>query len=288
MKENTNTPAVQQEKNITDGVLNRINQMMEVGALVLPKDYVPANALKAAWFKLLETRTKDKKPVLDVCSKESIANALLKMVTNAWNPGKSQCYFIAYGTELSCSPSYFGLKLAAKDAGMKDAVANVIYEGDEFEYEIVGGRTTVTRHLQKIENIRMDKIRGGYVVVEMVGGEKYTIIMTLPQIKKAWEQGQGEQNFHKNFPDMAVMKTVIARACRHIINTSNDAHLMDDDDSGDPVIDAVAREVYDHANQTMIGHAEEVAEITPFVEDADPVENIEKPLQDLVEEKPKF
>lgn len=260
-----NTPAVVlEEKNITDNILNRINQMMSVGALVLPKDYSPENALKAAWFKLQETKTSKNdgsRPVLEVCSRESIANSLLKMVTNAWNSAKSQCYFIAYGTTLTCQGSYFGNKANARRVGMKDVITQVIYEGDDFEYEInpETGRTRVTKHIQRLENINMQKIKGGYATVIMEDGTVDVVIMTMQQVRDAWSMGQGEGPTHKKFSDMMVKKTISNRACRHIISTSNDADLYDDEsDAQDIVVEAVHEEISSSANQQMIGHDEEV------------------------------
>ena len=64
MTQSNQTPAVTgqylkkfQEETINQ-VLSQVNEYQKEGALNLPKDYSPANALKAAWFKLLETKDK--------------------------------------------------------------------------------------------------------------------------------------------------------------------------------------------------------------------------------------
>lgn len=90
-----------QEKNITDNVLNRINKMQTEGSLQIPDNYSPENALKSAYLKLLETKDKDNKPVLQTCTQESIANSLLEMVVQGLNPMKNQGYFIPYGNKLT-------------------------------------------------------------------------------------------------------------------------------------------------------------------------------------------
>ena len=53
--------------------------------------------------------------------------------------------------------------------------------------------------------------------------------MTLAQIKAAWQQGatKGQSPAHKNFPAEMCKKTVIGRACKMVINSSDDAWLYD-------------------------------------------------------------
>ena len=68
------------EKNIAESVLTRIKQFTANKDIRLPADYSPENALKSAWLILLETKTSKQdgeRPVLDACTKESIANTLL-------------------------------------------------------------------------------------------------------------------------------------------------------------------------------------------------------------------
>lgn len=221
---NQNTPAIQ-EKTITDQVLARINQFQEAKALTLPSDYSAENALKSAYLML---QGADSRP-LEVCTKDSITIALLDMVVQGLSPAKNQCYFIPYGNKLKLSRSYFGSVAVAKRMGMKEVVANVIYEGDDFVYEIIPetGRKRLVRHLQNWENIDNDKIKGAYAITEMQDGTFELTIMNMAQIKKAWEQGKtnGASPAHKNFRDEMCKKTVVQRACKYITNTASDGYL---------------------------------------------------------------
>lgn len=281
MTNQTSKSATTAEKTITDTVLSRINEMMSVGALVLPSDYNPANALKAAYFTLLETKTSKNdgnRPVLDVCTKDSIANSLFYMVTNAWNPAKKQCYFIAYGTKLSCQGSYHGHKANAKRVGLKNCVPQVIYEGDIFEYEIdsASGHKRLIKHVQKIENINLAKIKAAYITVHMEDGTSYIDIMTMAQIEKAWEQGQGKGKTHINFTDMMCKKTIISRVCTEIINASDDSHLEVNEDEAPAIIEATHEEIDSEAGQQLLSFTEVPETITPEVikpEVKEPVEN---------------
>ncbi|NLV81872.1 MAG: recombinase RecT, partial [Synergistaceae bacterium] len=85
------------EKDISDQVFNRLHELEATGQLIFPPNYAVGNALKSAYLILQETKDKDGRPVLETCTKTSIANSLLDMVIQGLNPVKKQCYFIPFG-----------------------------------------------------------------------------------------------------------------------------------------------------------------------------------------------
>ena len=93
------------QKDVVDTVLSKIKDFEEAGELKLPANYSAANALKSAWLILQETKDRNDKPALVVCTKESVANALLDMVVQGLSPMKKQCYFIVYGSKLTLQRS---------------------------------------------------------------------------------------------------------------------------------------------------------------------------------------
>jgi recombination protein RecT len=104
----------------------------------------------------------------------------------------------------------------------------VIYEGDVFEYGIgPDGRKKIIKHEQKLENINLAKIKGAYATVirkDCVDVE----IMTFDQIKKSWAMNKaGITPAHTNFPDQMAEKTVMNRALKLLINSSDDSSLME-------------------------------------------------------------
>lgn len=221
----------QQQKNITDKVLIRVKDMEKTGDVAFPKNYSYQNALKSAYLILSETVDKIKQPVLKSCSQESICNALLDMTIQGLSPAKKQCYFVAYGGKLQLMKSYLGNVAATKRlAGVKDVFANVIYQDDEFEYEIDlnTGLKKIIKHNQKIENIDLKKIKGAYAVVTKEDNNNFVEVMTMDQIRKAWNQGtaKGNSGAHNNFTDEMAKKTVINRACKLFVNTSDDSDLL--------------------------------------------------------------
>ena len=134
-KDQVNKALAIMDKNLADVVLKRVKEMEANNQLMFSPDYAVGNALKSAYLVITNTVDKNGTPVLQSCSKESIANALLDMVIQGLNPAKKQCYFIPYGKELTLVRSYFGDQTAVMNALNleKKPYAVVIYEGDIIE-----------------------------------------------------------------------------------------------------------------------------------------------------------
>ena len=116
--------------------------------------------------------------------------------------------------------------------GVKDVKAYVIYEGDEFdqEYNIDTATLKITKFNPKFENIDITKIKGAFAVVLGETGPLHTEVMNIDQIKKAWGQGtaysSGKSTAHNNFADEMSKKTVINRACKMFVSTSDDSDIL--------------------------------------------------------------
>ena len=270
-------------KNITDVVLGKVNGMMSRQELFMPANYSPENALKSAWLKLQSVEDRNHNKALDVCTKASICNALLDMVVQGLSPAKNQCYFVPYGNELTLMRSYMGTVAVAKRfSNVKDVRAEVIYEADDFEYEIdhTTGLKKIIKHATSFKNIDITKIIGAYAVITRDGEENYVEVMTMQQIRTAWGQGatKGNSPAHKNFTEEMAKKTVINRACKMFINTSDDSPVLTEafnrttesdyrneerkyyDMTNDVVVDVDDEDITSHAAETVFGNVTE----TPF------------------------
>jgi len=224
--------AVAKPFDVVASVTTKLRTYTDNRELVLPENYSIENALKSAWLALQETVDKERRPVLQACSQASIANALLDMAVQGLNPGKNQCYFIAYGKKLICQRSYFGtMAVAERVAGASDIWAEVVYEGDKFEYAISHNRKTVTKHEQELENVKPGAIVAAYCVIEFSTNKpSFTEIMTIEQIKKAWAKSKTDTDsptsVHSQFPEEMAKRTVTNRACKALINSSSDSNLF--------------------------------------------------------------
>ena len=232
--ENGKTRLALIKKDVVDVISRRIEELVGSGDLEMPENYSPQNALMAFWLTLQETKDKDDHPAIDVCTNNSIANAAMDMVIQGLTTSKKQGYLIVHGRKLTFMRSYFGTAAVLKRIeGAKgvdlDIATELVYEGDTFAYEVQGGKKCITEHIQKFENIDKDKIRGGYCLLidAETGTVLHTEVMTIDQVRKAWEMGQakGKGKLHENFTDEACKRTLINRACKVRINSSDDSYL---------------------------------------------------------------
>lgn len=209
-------------KDFTEGMVVKIKQKEKFG-LTFPKDYNYTNEFMSAMLILQDTVDMNKKPVLQSCTRASIENALVEMVTNGLSMQKKQCYPVAYGGKLQCQKSVYGNTCIARRFGLKDINAAVIYKGDVFKYHKEDAKTIIDSHEQSFENIDNDKIVGAYAVAVMDNGEKIAEVMTIAQIKQSWKQGFGYKEngngTHQKFADQMAMKTVKNRLLKQINNT---------------------------------------------------------------------
>lgn len=219
------------KKDTVDVVAQKVREFQERGELHLPANYSPENAMKSAWLILQSTKDRNDKPVLQSCTRDSIANSLLDMVVQGLNPAKKQGYFIAYGSQLVFQRSYFGTMAVAKRVTRcTDIFAEVVYKGDEFEYEVRRGNKRITKHVQKFEHINKDNIIAAYCTIVFGDDREYTEIMTMDQIKQAWKKSQmykpDGNGTHQQFTEEMAKKTIINRACKNYINSSDDESLI--------------------------------------------------------------
>jgi recombination protein RecT len=212
------------QKDITDDVNKNLGRLQDEG-LQLPSNYNASNALKSAFFKLQEVKDRNGKPALEVCTRESIANSLLDMVVQGLSPAKTQCYFIVYGNQLQLNRSYFGTQAVLKRlTNVKDIWANVIFDGDVFDYEIDGGREKLIKHETNFLN-RDNDILGAYAVVKTNDDEEILTVMTRKEIDTSWSQAK-TKNVQNKFPQEMAKRTVINRSAKAFINTSDDSDLL--------------------------------------------------------------
>lgn len=261
-------------KEIISSILNRIDKMKKNNGLAIPANYSVANALNSAWLILQNTRDKNDNPALQVCTEVSIYNALFDMVIQGLSPAKKQCYFLVYGSELTLFRSYHGTQAALKRlSGVTDVFAQVIYKGDVFEYRIVDGNIVIEKHEQKLENIDSKNIVGAYCVI-VKGDTRFVEIMNKNQIDIAWSKRRNSGLVQKEFPEEMCKRTVINRAAKRYVNTSDDSDMYaevfnrgteNEYSSYDELSEK--KEVEINANKETI-YIDEVNEKTPLEEDA--------------------
>lgn len=223
----TKEVVTKQQPKLTDLVLDRINQMQNTQNLSLPKNYNASNALNAAFLELQKVQDRNHRPALEVCSRDSVVKSLLDMTLQGLSPAKDQCYFIVYGNELQMQRSYFGTVAAVKRIdGVQKVRAEVVHQDDQFE---IGSNDdmelVVKKFVPKFEN--QDKpIIGAFAIIKTDEGTDYTV-MTKQEIDKAWSQTRQKNNrVQRDFSQEMAKRTVLNRAAKMFINTSDDSDLL--------------------------------------------------------------
>lgn len=227
----------QKQNELVDSVTNRVLALQEENKLNLPKNYSVGNALNSAWLQILQTKDKNLKPATQVCTKTSIANAMLEMAIMGQNPAKTQGYFIVYGDQLQWFPSYFGKCASLKRIkGIEtEPIGTLIYDGDKITLghnEL--GEEVIKDHETTWENKMKGKIVGAYATV-FFKGIKRSAVMTREEINECWNAQKlikgykVEKDETKNkFVGEFCKRTVINRVTKMILKTSNDDDLLID------------------------------------------------------------
>lgn len=279
------------KKDTVDVVTQKVREFENKGELHFPAGYSAENALKSAWLILQSTQDRTFKPALEVCTKDSVANALLDMVVQGLNPAKNQGYFIVYGNKLVFQRSYFGTMAVTKRVtGAKLIDATVIYADDQVDYEIINGRISNLVHKQKFGNIDKAKIAGAYCVITLPDGEKHVELMTYDEIVQAWRQskmwGKDQKeakvgSTHDKFAQEMAKKTIINRACKKLMNASDDSSLVmhhfqrATEVTSEAIVEA---EIIENANQELL----DIKQETPPNEfDFEADESFEKTIPEI-------
>lgn len=215
-------------KNMGDFVNNTITKYMSQG-LVLPEDYNVQNAVISSYLIIKQD------PKLNSCTKDSIASSLIDMATMGLNASKNQCYFVPYNGQLKLQPSYFGKIMAIKRVrGVIDVRADVIYKNTEYELSVdeLGNDDIKITKPCPLEDRKLSELVGAWCKIildkEVFGSSSYCCIMTMEQIKNAWNQGatKGNSPAHKNFTDEMAKKSVINRCCKNFVNSAKDNDIL--------------------------------------------------------------
>lgn len=213
------------QKQVTTNVASRIEEMEGQG-LVIARNYAVLNALNAAYYQLTNS---DNGNLLLAANSQSVYNSLLDMVIQGLDPAKKQCYFVKYGSNVKLMRSYFGTQKVLKDLeDVDDIWAEVIYDGDDVEIEVVNGHRRLVSHKTHWQN-QNNPIAGAYCVIKNASGEEFLTIMTKAEIDESWSMSKSKsKNVHRKFPQEMSKRTVINRAAKQFINTSNASNLFID------------------------------------------------------------
>lgn len=223
---------------LTASVEQKVAGMIADGRLDLPADYSANNSLKAAQLAIMECVDRNKRPALEVCTKESVIQAMLSMVVQGLNVDKKQAYFIVYGDKLTLFRSYFGAQAVAKrvDPSIAEINASVVYKNDTIKTHKENGKLVIDSHEQDIMHMDKKDIIGAYATIVYKDGTSESEFRNFEQIKEAWKHSARNPiddkgnikagTTHASETEDMCLRTVINRVCKRVINTSSDSNLV--------------------------------------------------------------
>jgi recombination protein RecT len=167
----------------------------------------------------------NKTPKLAQCTQESFFLALMTCSQLGLEPDGRLAHLIPYGNQCQLIIDYKGLvDLAYRSKQVTAIHAEVIYEGDEFEYSL----GEVTKHVpwswrQGEKPAERGRVLGAFCIIKMIDAEKHEV-MTLDELDAIRERSQGyrkaksENKVHPWISDWAEMakKTVFKRASKWV------------------------------------------------------------------------
>lgn len=218
--------------NPTTTVARKVQEYRNAGTLHLPEGYSAENALKSAYFEIQQVKDRNGKSVFDVVPIDRIQNALLNMVVQGMNVQKKQGYFIVYGRDLVFQRSYFGdIALVKRIVPGAEIHTAPIYDGEEISIDRENGRVVSITHKEDPLKHSEENLRGAYaMVVDRNGNVLDGRVMLMDRIRKSWEKSKtykpNSNTPHNEFPDEMACRTVVRAVCKRIINSSDDAFLL--------------------------------------------------------------
>lgn len=210
----------------SEGFVATANQFIKNnGEIIIPPNYDVNDAVKALYLQVLQTKDKQDRPALEVCTSTSIIQAIQTYVSQGLNVAKKQCYPIIRGKTLCLDTSYFGKQKQARDYAHIKINSGVIYEGEEVDIEQRIDGSKIIHHKPDFSKFDPDKIIGAYAVsVKEDGTVDDSEIMTMKEIRRSWAKSATGGTVHKEFPTEMARRTVINRLAKKYINTSDDSN----------------------------------------------------------------
>lgn len=257
---------------VEEKALAKIQAYMELG-MTIPEGFSPANSLKKARFMLNDMKVGGK-PVLEVCTEESVMQALLDSVAKGLDFSESQIYFIPRNNQMATMESVYGRIVRAKRASKYyKPIVGYVHEGDIFDFgiDVNTGYTKIIEHKTSVENLDKPFI-AAYAYVTDNDGNTDVFVMTRKEWLKSWTKSSNGASVAKEFERDMIYRTIIKKSTKSLVN-SNVKYmgvLIDDEDDI-----PLAGETAPMIDKSKVGEVVEYEEVTETV-DASTLNNKEE------------
>lgn len=196
-------------------------------------------------FQRIALRAIGKNPGIMSCSKESVLSSLLLAAELGLEPSGAlgSAYLVPFGQTCTLITGYRGLiDLARRSGKIKKIEAHLVYENDQFEYQL--GSNPNIKHLPNLKD--RGAIIAAYAIATLEDGESQFDIMNKEEIdairKRSKASGSGP--WVTDYGEMA-KKTVARRLCKYLpmsIELATAVELDNRAETGEGVTDLIGLE----------------------------------------------
>lgn len=224
-----------------------------------------------------------KEPLIVQCSKNSIVEAITRCCQWELVPDSVQACLIPYKGELTFQPMYQGLLEVAYRTGIfKSINANIIYEGDFFEYDL-GGDCYVKHQLDLVG--KRNKPLAVYADIKLANGGRIVKVMTMPEINKIKNKAKTQKVWEPYFDQMAI-KTVIKQAFKLCPKSEDLSSLVAHDNALEQDFDRLPDNTKATELNALLGNSKPIDQLPePELDDADLDNQINEEVQKEIENK---
>lgn len=210
-----------------DGLLTFAQDYVQNNNILLSKNYDLKTAMSNLYLNLIQVTDKDGNQALEVCTRESIQEAVMQCINNGIDVGKKQGYFIPRGNKLTYMNSYFGNVKQARATSRVRIFSNVIRDGEQADLESRIDGTLIVHHKPSIKCLNK-KIFAVYAVATDIdtGRVINSDIMPMEEVQKSWLKSSNGARVAKEFEHEMAKRTVENRLAKHFINKSDDSQKI--------------------------------------------------------------
>lgn len=205
-----------------------------------------------------------KNPQLLTADRASLMLACIQAAADGLMPNGREAAFVMFKDSVQYMPMLAGVLKLLRNSGKLDSInAAVVYDCDDFEYEM--GGSPRLKHVPNIDRPENAKIRCAYAVARIKGvGEPVFRVMTMSEIDKRRRVSRSNQRgpWVDWFEEMA-QKTVIRSLCKMLPSSTDVERVIESMDRDvDLSRPSMSQPLYDESEE-----AETAEQIVQHVED---------------------
>lgn len=187
-----------------------------------------------AFFLAVARRALTKSPDLLGCTSESLMQAFINAATDGLPPdgrkGAITYFKMKDGTKTAqWNPMVQGLlDIAYRSRLFLSIDAQVVYEGEAFEYEL--GDNPFIRHKRNAASVAARKIVNAYAIAKTTNGGIFREVMEKPDLDKVRAVSRAQNGPNKDWPEEMARKAPLRRLWKYLPKTPAMERVIDHDD----------------------------------------------------------